>query len=510
MAQLCWQCGASSDPATSLDSPSLRDFHRLLTSNDVPLDSEIPFIRDIVSDGQKQVDALEAAIARLTRKRDEIAENIRQRRAILSPIRRVPPELVCKILVLSLSSDDDGDIANEPPWYLGHICRFWRHCVLAYPALWSSITIPSSASSDPHPLLSMLEIQLVRSADAPLRVCWSPYDNRNTADSASVDLVLAHSSRWRTLLLDIRCKFDVPVSLDWLRPANGRLVGLETFEVTGSSGFRVDIPNIFSTTPSLRNVFLTNWTFEVYTSVPAIPWVQITRYSGTFDPDSQIEILEAATNLVSCALGFPSWDDNVARGPPLVLPRLRRLHLETPAFFHRLKAPLLEELICHNWSGTINGVPEILPFVQRSSCTLKKLVLRGCNIDLNLITVLQGLPSLTHLVIENDSLNSTPAHIALFDALENGLCPNLVCLACTVVLKIDTHQFFAMARSRFQTEPLSARLVQLRLFGGWGYDAEPCPSHIVVEIRAMCDEGFDVSFVDSHEEDILKGRATFP
>jgi hypothetical protein len=158
----------------------------------------------------------------------------------------------------------------------------------------------------------------------------------------------------------------------------------------------------------------------------------------------------------------------------------------------------------------VYGVPEILPFVQQSSCMLKKLVLRGCDVDFNLITVLQGLPSLTHLVIENDSLDSTPAHIALFDALENGLCPNLVCLACTVGLKIDTHQFFAMARSRFQTELLSARLVQLRLFGGWGYDVEDCLSHIAVEIETMCDEGFDVSFVDSHEEDILTGRAAFP
>jgi hypothetical protein len=50
----------------------------------------------------------------------------------------------------------------------------------------------------------------------------------------------------------------------------------------------------------------------------------------------------------------------------------------------------------------------------------------------------------------------------------------------------------------------------LRLFGGWGTTAEPCPPHIVVEIQAMCDEGFDVSFVDSHEEETLKGKATFP
>jgi hypothetical protein len=464
-----------------------------------------------MSDGQKRVDALEAVIVQLTRKRNEIVENIRQHRAILSPVRRVPPELVCEILVLSLSSDDDEDTPNRPPWHFGHICRFWRHCVLAYPALWSSITIPSSSSSsDPHPLISMIEIQLVRCADAPLRVCWSPSDERTAADPGSVDLVLAHSSRWRTLRLDICYELDAPVSLDWLRPANGRLVALETFEVTGSSGFRVDIPDIFSTTPSLRNVFLTDWTFELCTSVPAIPWAQITRYRGTFGPDKQIEILEAAANLVSCALGFPNWND-VVRGIPTVLPCLRRLHLETPEFTHRLNTPLLEELILHYWGGTMYGVGEILPFVQRSSCTLKKLVLRGCNVDFDLITVLQGLPSLTHLVIENNSLDSTPAHIALFDALANDLCPNLASMAFRVGLRdVDTRRFFAMARSRFQLEPPSARLAQLRLFGGWGTTAEPCPPHIVVKIQAMCDEGFDVSFVDSHEEEALKRKATFP
>jgi hypothetical protein len=256
-------------------------------------------------------------------------------------------------------------------------------------------------------------------------------------------------------------------------------------------------------------VFLTNWTFEVYTSVPAIPWAQITRYSGAFDPDSQTEILEAAANLVSCALGF-RWDD-VDRGIPTVLPHLRRLHLETPEFIQRLNTPLLEELIIHYWGVTTYGAGEILPFVQRSSCMLKTLVLRRCNVHLDLITVLHGLPSLTHLVIENDNLSLTPAQIALVDALADGLCPNLASMAFRVGLRdVDTRRFFAMARSRFQLEPPSARLAQLRLFGGWGTTAEPCPPHIVVKIQAMCDEGFDVSFVDSHEEEALKRKATFP
>jgi hypothetical protein len=49
-----------------------------------------------------QIDNLGTATTRLAQKRDKIAKNIRQHRAILSPVRRVPPELVCEILVLSL------------------------------------------------------------------------------------------------------------------------------------------------------------------------------------------------------------------------------------------------------------------------------------------------------------------------------------------------------------------------------------------------------------------------
>ncbi|KAF8173155.1 hypothetical protein K438DRAFT_1547239, partial [Mycena galopus ATCC 62051] len=113
-----------------------------LTSNNPPLESEIPVIRDIVSDGQDRVEALDAqiyilqaAVAELVRKRDEAAESTRERRAILSPIRRVPPELICNIFDLTIQSSaefcDPKSDTTEPPWYLGHICRRWRHYALS-------------------------------------------------------------------------------------------------------------------------------------------------------------------------------------------------------------------------------------------------------------------------------------------------------------------------------------------------------------------------------------------
>jgi hypothetical protein len=37
----------------------------LLTNNDVPLESQIPLIRDIISDGQTEFDELEAILAQL-------------------------------------------------------------------------------------------------------------------------------------------------------------------------------------------------------------------------------------------------------------------------------------------------------------------------------------------------------------------------------------------------------------------------------------------------------------
>ncbi|KAJ7126287.1 hypothetical protein C8R44DRAFT_781541 [Mycena epipterygia] len=77
----------------------------LLESNDIPLDSEIPFIRQIISDNEARVDALNpqidvlgAAMEELVAERDQTQQCIRKHAAVLSAVRRVPSELISRYL----------------------------------------------------------------------------------------------------------------------------------------------------------------------------------------------------------------------------------------------------------------------------------------------------------------------------------------------------------------------------------------------------------------------------
>ncbi|KAJ7121851.1 hypothetical protein C8R43DRAFT_72705 [Mycena crocata] len=113
MARLCWKCGASSVPRPGLDATDrpLHDLTRLLRRNDAPLDSEISVIRGAILEAEERLDVLDSQIrdaqgvlGRLLERREKAVESVRLHRAILSPVRRVPLELLCEILTLSTGS----------------------------------------------------------------------------------------------------------------------------------------------------------------------------------------------------------------------------------------------------------------------------------------------------------------------------------------------------------------------------------------------------------------------
>ncbi|KAJ7661356.1 hypothetical protein DFH06DRAFT_373249 [Mycena polygramma] len=518
MTHPCWSCGAPAEPPLHCPPApeTAHGFTRLRTGNDAPLDAEIPLIREIITNGEERLDTLktqvrdlEAALAELVQRRDEAAEHLREHRAILHPLRRAPPELICEIFALAVDTPDDsgndGGFGYDPPWYLGQICRSWRLWALAYPRLWSHITVPSSPASSLA--RTAFENLLLRSSNVPLNVCWKVLGDKSTVDDKSADLALAHCRRWITLRIDLSMSTaaDTP-NLDWLHPLKGCLPSLRRLDVL-CFGDTVDIPDVFSVAPSLRQVLLTDWALAYYSPDMQFPWDQITHYRGAFQEATQLDILRAAPKLVQCAISFET-PESVSLTPgtlfSITLSHLRRLSIELPRFVHHLTAPLLEELYCLNMRHV--DISALLPFVRRSDCLLTKLVITACYVFPDLITALRGLPSLNYLLIQPRM--SLAEHTDLFRELgitgtSQDLCPSLHSLVYGVWGEFPEEPFFTMIRSRIGPNPQGSRLTYFRIF-----DAST-RSDIISATRDIRDGGIDADVLTKTEFDFLAGKAFF-
>ncbi|KAJ7041337.1 hypothetical protein C8F04DRAFT_1253036 [Mycena alexandri] len=99
-------------------------------------------------------------------------------RGIMSPIRRVPPELVREIFLfltpsldVEYSPHDPSSILKVPtPWDLGHICRSWREITLSLGLLWSVFDIDVASDMDSNHLPRAIAYRLQRSANAPISI----------------------------------------------------------------------------------------------------------------------------------------------------------------------------------------------------------------------------------------------------------------------------------------------------------------------------------------------------
>ncbi|KAF7346676.1 F-box domain-containing protein [Mycena sanguinolenta] len=537
---VCCNCGAALNTSPSLvsllkplpSSPS-PDITRLLKTNDAPLDAEISVVRQIISDDEDRLDALDARIlhlqtvlAQLVKRRTQTSKHLRKHRSIASPIRRMPQELICEILDLSTARDRAGH-EGKPPWRMGWISRSWRQYALGYPPLWSSFTVPASQA---YPWgedwitsqLPRLESQLLRSGTGPLNIHWSRFD-RKEPSSRILDLMLPHSNRWRTVsfhkppraavrpgrLISMSFPIRRPtnVELDWLQPLRGKLDALRRLEMVGLRC--TTFLDVFATAPNLCKVVGISLPPADEASIE-VPWKQIKYYRGTYSFAQQVDILQAAPNLLSCTLDITDYDYTFV--PPtdttITLRQLRRLCLDQLGFHLPIVAPNLEELRCVD--GQLK-IPQILSFVHRASCTLRRLVLWQCHIHPDLISALRDLPSLTYLFLENEG-HLEEHGVALFAALTVSgtaadICPHLATMLYGYTRwdsSASQDSFVCMARSRFlanPSDPLNPRFASLRLLSIDAYESEYVPPKADVEarVRMLQDEGFDVTFLGEGE-----------
>ncbi|KAJ7058920.1 hypothetical protein C8F01DRAFT_1371068 [Mycena amicta] len=507
------------------ERPSKTSLSHLLNTNDPPLDSEVPQILNTMRGLETPTEAVATQLvarrtASLYDKILKLARSFRKHRAILSPARRLPPEIICDILRWSLPDDYvSGARESTPPWTLGHICHSWRITALGYSFLWSFIVIarPTSSLAIPR-FFAALDCQLSRTNNAALSVfVWGP----PIETPAVLSMLISTAARWKLLRFSGITRREI----HWIPQLQGRLEALERLEFLNSGG--VEVHDVFSqNVPRLRTIDLFKAGFTDYSPDLSMPLGQITHYRAAWDAPRHMANLSGAQNLEVCVLGIltPRFELELQ---PVRLPRLRALHLETLGLLGCLTAPVLEYLAVFASAngGPIQTVEKVLPFLQRSGCAnrLRRLAIMEClPTGTNVVQILHALPSLEALVLEV-SIPAAPGPmdpIPTLTALTIGdgddeqpeiLCPQLASFTYGHLGKdrsLDCLNMLpALARSRAMFLSLKSQRFELYIYE-CSSDSESVglPETNAFNLQALAQDGVDLVCMSSTDPRVVKER----
>ncbi|KAK0491200.1 hypothetical protein IW261DRAFT_73592 [Armillaria novae-zelandiae] len=397
------------------DEP-LPTFTRIASSNDPPLPAESAAIRGLIAEHTSRVSALDTQVAQLEayrqdllaqastvadsitalkRERERVAQAIQDQKRLLSPVRRLPPEVLSLIFLETIvfpikrtpsKSDSewwDIELAESPMWAVEQVCRQWRRVSVSFPELWSYINITitdDNFKEDGYAYVRCLTHQFSRSRLCPLSLSITDISNQSSFDKLPpplVTLLLSVASRVRELhlLLSAAIFSTVPA----VRLALPSLTKLCLLSTDAEEISRYSNLNLFDAAPNLRTVEAMNIRDPV--AAFALPWHQITRYKSDHllddwadpGPDTCIHLLAIMSQpqLVACDLRCEvNCADAIFSGKlfPVVCARLHTLTLSSWPYsstglraldqiLDRLMLPVLQSLtvVCQEGHPELEG-----------------------------------------------------------------------------------------------------------------------------------------------------------
>ncbi|KAJ7654610.1 hypothetical protein DFH06DRAFT_1202884 [Mycena polygramma] len=379
------ECGA-----TARNSPSRRGavknaaapgtrHHTLLNSNLPPEDHEVAFIESVISTSDARLARLEDEISklrktlkRLEEERVSLYSSRDQHIALLSPLRRMPPEVLCQIFSWTM---EHFDSTGAYPWVLTHVSSVWRALALSTPSLWSWISFDYSATTYSLALVTA-QIERCRKLDIRFYGC-SEVDSRPQIQM--FELLAQHSSRWEELIVGLTS--DLIPSLTGLRDRVPSLTRL-TIHWNEPETVVTKFINCFETACSLRNASVYHIPGARSFVRVALPIHQLTHYQLMGTWEQHRDLLRQATNLIQARISITFGHEPDPDSNPdeiIDLPRLRCLGLASATIFCYIKAPALEELILHCLAddNPSDVVDPLTAFVNRSALHLRRLFMTG-------------------------------------------------------------------------------------------------------------------------------------
>lgn len=393
-----------------------------------------------------EIHKLQEALESLTRQRDVLQDLLDPHRALLSPMRQMPTEILRRIFGLCLHSARNPVMhPSEAPLLLGRICSNWRSIALTTAELWSSIHIVSDHENGglaPRLDIDNVVAWLQRSGNLPLNISlyvsqedhtgwgtpsWGLELPEPDAGMLVLQAILPYASRWRCIeletvqrdlgLLGNLASTDVPhletfifrqQSSNWDEWHEENDIGIDD---GGSPQALTFLQNV----PSLRKFSLRPYYGSIETL--QLPWHLLSDLhleTSSADPiqaETLLNIVARCTRLQQCTLQFTALHDaNQVPRSPIILAHLQQLSLHlsrahsmnrSPLLTEFLVVPNLRELEYYNPDG-LTIIPSITRLVVRSSCALTKLVLREQCVSpaTDVLELLRLTPQLQELALQ--------------------------------------------------------------------------------------------------------------
>ncbi|KAF7346077.1 F-box domain-containing protein [Mycena sanguinolenta] len=225
------------------------------------------------------------------------------------PVFTFPFEITSEIFIHCLPTsytDREWNTANpcEAPMLLLHVCRSWRERAIGTPALWAKMEL-SMDTAHSH---DMAQVCLMRAKSCPLSVKLRRWPSK-AAEEDSWPILFFQTLLGRASTLEVLEVLPIPLyyirRLDQL-PDSSDFPSLQKLAV----GVRVDVlrgepmderpcVRLFANAPLLRGVTFIGDISPTF--FPALPWQQVTKYTGVCVPiDYFLDALRISRNLVEC------------------------------------------------------------------------------------------------------------------------------------------------------------------------------------------------------------------
>ncbi|KAJ7654663.1 hypothetical protein DFH06DRAFT_518732 [Mycena polygramma] len=521
----CHYCGVAQatpppNPNVKHATPGTRH-HVLLNSNEPPLDSDIPIVETVILDAGAWLGFLNKEIERLEERQKELqAERVSlysyeaQNRIILSPLRRMPPEILEEIFSWTLAPAANAIQhrryrPTESPWVLTHVSRGWRAAAVSNPSLWSLVAIsyqPSPLVSSPSYPLPMIETHISRAYTLKIHFYGCQTSDPNP-QIESFKCLAKHALRWEELSLGLTSSL-YPL-LDGLR---GRVPLLRRLAIEWDgeeSQQAVDSIDCFESAPSLADLSIAN----EYRFIPvSVPTWQLTRYELDAPWDIHRSVLKLVKNLVEARIVIDLGDNGWrVPGDNIELLYLRRLYVSDPFVLTFLEFPLLEEITLSLYRKPADGgLPHLESSLMRSLCPIRKLCFYGCP-DAHLIPAfLEKFRAIVEFTVITESPVTSARAQMLIDIFEEEtaassprvVAPQLrrLSFGCLRKGSLDYTRFLEMVKYRWEASSYNLQRAALCVGSG------PHPDAAVLDgINTLRKDGLDFVFLEGTDATIEMG-----